>query len=700
MPDLLIEIGCEELPSSACREAIAQAPGLLTSALLDLHLNAGEAVVWVAPRRITVFAPDVADRQGGEAVAVRGPAVQAAYGEDGAPTQAAAGFARGQGVTVDQLVVRADAQSGRQFVFVDKAGADAALVDLVPDITRRVLEGLRFGKTMRWGDGVGLRFSRPVRWITAKAGTHTCVFEVAGIPAAGVSQGHRFLGGPVDVADAAEYLDALRSVSVIADHAERRAAITQGLDAAARAAGAEWSDPAGKIEEVVHLVEWPSVITGSIAEENLRLPARVLVTAMQSHQRYMPLYAPDGSLMASFLAVSNGDPAHADIITRGNEDVLDARLKDACFSYDRDVAAGLDALGARLDDIVFHARLGTLAQKRDRLVAGVADLASAVGAPDDVRATAQQAAALAKVDQGAILVAEFSELQGFAAAHYSGLAGYDDDVCTAIADQYLPEGPDSPSPSTHAAALLACAEKVDNLAGAFLIGEIPSGSKDPYGLRRAAAGLVRIALERDWDLDPIDVLAPAAQRLRAQGADLSLSDDEAVTELRGFIRDRLGYHLGQDGLPGDTVRAALACAPVGLASAAAWARGLDGLRGDPALSRVATAATRCRRIIAKSESGHEGFASAGDPGEDALAAALDACEPRVAAARDAADARQAVAAGVDLAVAVDAFFEAVMVNASDASDRARRHALVRRACDLYSNIADFGALVVAGGEGT
>ena len=698
MPDVLIEIGCEELPSSACREAIAQAPSLLADALAALHLPAGEVAVWVAPRRIALCATDVADRQSGDAKAVRGPAIQAAYGDDGQPTQAAEGFARGQGVDVAALVTRPDPDSGREFVWVDKAGEDAPLDELMPELARRVLEGLRFGKTMRWGDGRGLRFSRPVRWITAKAGGTTCVFEVAGIPAAGTSQGHRFLGGPVDVASAASYRDDLRSVSVIADHLERRATITEGLDAAAAAAGGTWSDPAGKIEEVVHLVEWPSVITGAIAPEHLRLPARVLVTAMQSHQRYMPVSAADGSLMPIFLAVSNGDPAHADIIVRGNEGVLDARLQDAAFSYDRDVASGLDELDGRLDDIVFHARLGTLAAKRDRLVAGVGDLAAAAGVQGSAGDDAAAAAALAKVDQGAILVNEFSELQGFAASHYAGLAGRSDAVCTAIAEQYLPEGPDSPSPSTEAAALVALAEKVDNLSGAFLIGEIPSGSKDPYALRRAAAGFVRIALERGWDIAPAQVFPTAFARFRGQGADLALSDDEALLEIEGFIDDRLAYHLAQEGVAGDAVKAAIAAAPGGLATTAAWARALDAHRADADVVRAATAATRCRRIIAKSDAGHGAFVSAGDPGEDALAAALDTAEPAIAAARVAGDPDAAIAAASALAAPVDAFFDAVMVNADDAGDRDRRHALVRRAEAAYAGVADFSALVVASGD--
>lgn len=698
MPDLLIEIGCEELPSSACREAIAQAPALLDAAIADLSLGTGNAVAWVAPRRIAVYAAEVAERQGGEAVSVRGPAASAAFGEDGAPTKAAQGFARGQGVEVAALVVREDPSSGREFVWVDKEGDDAPLVELVPEIARRVLEGLRFGKTMRWGDGQGLRFSRPVRWITAKAGDATVEFQVAGIPAGDTSQGHRFLGGPVQVASAGSYRDDLRASCVIADHVARREAIVSGLDAAAAAAGGTWSDPAGKLEEVLHLVEWPSVITGAIRPEHLSLPERVLVTAMQSHQRYMPMHGPDGALMPVFLAVSNGDPAAAGIITRGNEDVLDARLQDAAFSYERDRAAGLDELDRRLDDIVFHARLGTLAQKRDRLVDGVADVAAQAGAAPAAQEDAAQAAALAKCDQGAILVAEFSELQGFAASHYARLAGRPDPVCDAIAEQFLPEGPDSPVPATEAGALLACAEKVDNLVGAFLVGEIPSGSKDPYGLRRAAAGLVRVALDRGWDLDPVGLYAPAMARFRGQGADLELGDEEAMDALLQFTADRLVHHLGQEGVPQDAVRAALAAAPGGLATVAAWARALDAHRDDPALVRAGTGANRCRRIVAGSDHGLDGYASAGDPHEDALAQALERAEQAIRSARESGDAPAAIAAAEALAAPVDDFFDAVMVNADDPRERDRRHALVRRAGEAYGQVADFEVLVLKGGE--
>ena len=437
---------------------------------------------------------------------VRGPSAEAAFDGEGAPTRAAEGFARGLGVAVESLVV--DEEGGRRFVFAERREAGRPVEDLVPEVVARLVGGLRFSKTMRWGDGTGLRFSRPVRWIVAKVDERDVPFELHGLVAGGRSQGHRFLGGPVEIRDARSYHQALESVAVIADHERRRARIVSDLDAAAAEADAAWRDPGGKLDEVVFLVEWPSVATGRFDARHLALPSRVLVTAMQGHQRYFPLEGPDGGLRPAFLAVSNGDPARAAVIARGYEDVLDARLQDAEFSFERDRDAGLEALDARLGAIVFHARLGTMADKRDRLVAGVADIAAAVGADDEVGRTAAEAARLAKVDQGAVLVAEFSELEGYAAAVYARLEGVDEPVALAVEEQYLPEGPDSPLPSSAAGAVLAAAEKVDNLIGAFAVGEAPTGSKDPYGLRRAAAGLVRIALDRDWDVTPATCCAP------------------------------------------------------------------------------------------------------------------------------------------------------------------------------------------------
>jgi glycyl-tRNA synthetase beta chain len=432
-------------------------------------------------------------------------------------------------------------------------------------------------------------------------------------------------------------------------------------------------------------------------ERHLRLPPRVLVTAMQGHQRYFPLRDSGGGLLPAFLAVSNGDPAHADVITRGNEGVLDARLQDAAFSFDRDREAGLAALDARLDAIVFHKRLGTMAQKRDRLVAGVGDLADALGADQGARATAEHAARLAKADQGAVLVAEFSELEGYVAAEYARLEGVPEEVAAAVEEHYLPEGPDSPLPSGEAAALVAAAEKIDNLVGAFAVDEAPTGSKDPYGLRRAALGLVRIALDRGWDLHPRAVVASAHARLAAQEADLSVPADETVDRVFAFLADRFTYLLGAEGVGPEAAAAALGAEVGGVTRTAEWARAIQAARDSEAFGAVWTASTRLGRLARKGPDEGTPVAPGDDPGEAALGAAIAAARAPIEAAREWGDFAAALAAAVPLAEAIDRFFTDVLVNADDPGVRARRYGLVREAAGTLSRVADFERVTDGGG---
>ncbi len=695
MPDLLIEFGCEELPASACREAVAQVPGLMAQALAAARLPEREATVMVAPRRIAVFVADLPEAREGRTAEVRGPAQQAAYGPDGAPTKAAEGFARAQGVTAADLVLKED--GGRAFVYALREEPAADTAELVPELARTVLEGIRFGKNMRWGSGEGLRFSRPVRWIVAKLGDRTVEFDLHGLRAGDVSQGHRFLGTPAVIASAGAYRDALRAEGVVADHVERRAEIVAGLDAAAAETGCAWRDPGGKLEEVLFLVERPGVLVGDINPQHLRLPEKVLVTAMQSHQRYFPLERADGSLEPRFLSVSNGDPAHGATIARGNAGVLDARLQDASFSFDRDREAGLGALNGRLDTIVFHKRLGSMADKRDRLEALTFHIARDAGLSDVEIDHAVKAAALAKADQGAVLVAEFSELQGEVAAVYAALEGVPEDVCTAVREHYLPEGPDSPLPSSPVAAAVALAEKIDNLMGAFLSDEQPSGSKDPYGLRRAAAGLVRVLLHYGWDVPHGSWLTESASDIREQDTDLVLDDATAIAQLEAFIGDRLAFTLDREGVSAEACAAAQGAGLGSVVATAAWARAIDAARREDGFKRVWTACTRLVKIAAAG-GGTDAFVSAGDAGEDALASAVRAAAPDIEAARERRDLAAAISAAVPVAEAVDRFFVDVLVNAEDPAVRARRYALVGEAAGVLLRVADFPKVTDQGGD--
>jgi glycyl-tRNA synthetase beta chain len=458
MPTLLFEIGCEELPASACDEANVQLPELCRRLL-----NATPSDLYVGPRRLAVRVPDLPDQTPDEWA--KGPPLSVAFAEDGTPTKAAEGFARKQGVEVAALEQR----DGTVGVVVPGEELRAVLPARLAEIVR----GLSFSKSM-WWNGDGLRFSRPVRWLCAKLDAETILVEFEGIPSGGFSYGHRFTSGRVDIPAAEAYAEALRTAGVEPDRARRWHDIRTALDELG-----SWTDPGDVLGEVVYLVESPIVLEGRFDERFLQLPPRVVVTAMQAHQRYFPL----GENRFAFVA-NGGDP---DVVRAGNEQVLENRLDDAAFTFERDVAKGIDALAGELGAITFIAGGGSFADKTERLVRLVEQL----GGGD----ASVEAARLAKADQAAELVREFPDLEGHIGAEYARLAGYPEAVSAAIEEHYLPEAAGGPLPSTEAGKVLSAADKIDNLNVAFSLGHKPTGSRDPFGLRRAAIGLCRLAFE-------------------------------------------------------------------------------------------------------------------------------------------------------------------------------------------------------------
>ena len=489
MPSLLFEIGCEELPASACREAEAQ---LRERWLPEL----GEGIVCVGPRRVALLVSEVAEREPDRWV--QGP-------PEHLREKAASGFARKQGVTEDELEVR----DGFLGVVVTGRPASEAL----PEKLGAIVHGLSFGKSMTW-EKDGLRFSRPARWLCAKLDKRTLHIEAAGLTSGHLTYGHRFTGGEVELPRADEYLDVLRAAGVEPDQDERRRQILEGLDAIGG-----WRDPAGVIEEVVFLVESPIVLAGSFDERFLELPPRVVETAMQSHQRYFPLEG------ARFAFVANGgDP---DVVVAGNERVLEGRLEDAHFTFERDVAKGIEALAAELGAITFVAGAGTFADKAARLQELVGELGGGEAS--------REAARLAKADQAAELVREFPDLEGHIGAEYARLAGFPEGVCAGIEEQYLPDSADGALPNTEQGRVLAAAEKVDNLTVSFALGQRPTGSRDPHGLRRAAIGLCRLAVEGGLEIDVAALVARDLGLLVQQ--DASVTDDPS--DVADFVFERL-----------------------------------------------------------------------------------------------------------------------------------------------------------------
>jgi glycyl-tRNA synthetase beta chain len=713
MSTLLVEIGCEELPYKVCESVVRQLegtdkqPGLALSLLGEQRLleEGAAARVLVSPRRIAVLVDGVPAEQLAQVQEFRGPKAEVAYADDGTLTKAGAGFARSKGAAAEDVVRRV--VDGTEFVFVKVEAERRAARDVIPELVARLITGLQIPRGMRWGarpEGASeyLRFSRPIRWLVAKLDGETLSGEFYGLPLGEVSRGHRVLGGPVTIAAAADYERLLAEQKVVVSQRERERLIREGLDAAAAELGGEWSDPGGVLAEAIYLAEWPSVARGTFKDRHLRLPDEVLVTAMQSHQRYFPVRDTDGKLLHFFLYVSNGDPAAAPLVTRGNERVLDGRLDDAEFAYDRDLAEGLPAMAERLGAVVFHEKLGSVADKASRLGGLVAALAGGSGPGGNgsgasLAETLRTAARLAKADLVSQTVIEFPSLQGTMGGTFAEAGGLGEAVAHAVGEHYRPLSATAPLPTTVAGALLAVADKLDNIAGAWVAGEKPSGSRDPYGLRRAAMGIVRVALDYDLRFPLAGLLTAAVDQFELQG--LEGLDEERrtaiVEETVAFIRERLQVLLLDEGLPFPSVEAAMAAPAADLPALAARARVFAAMAGRDVFEDAVTAYNRCSALAAKDPAaGLRPVDSAlfTDDAERELFAACEAARGPLLDALQHLELESAVAAAAGLRPAVDAYFDAVLVMDKDDAVRANRLAQLAAVTGLIGRIGEFSRL--------
>jgi glycyl-tRNA synthetase beta chain len=672
MPDVLVEIGCEELPAWACEEARQQLPSLLGRWLDESRLDAAETRIHVGPRRLALLAFGLPAQRPAERREVRGPRADA-------PEAARAGFARKHGVSADSLEER----DGTLWAVVE--GSATPLDELVPDLVRGVIGGLQFSRTMRWDGG---RFARPIRWLVVKTDGDVVGVQAAGVESGETSQGHRFLGGPVRLRDAGRYLEDVRSVRVVADASERRELIESGLNQ-----GGEWIDPMGKLAEVVHLVEWPVVLEGRFAERYLAMPPRVVIIAMQSHQRYFPVVE-DGSLAARFLFVSNGS-TRPEVVIVGNEEVLDGRLQDAEFAYRRDLELGIRAMAAELDRVSFLEGSGTLADKVQRVRALAEQLSDRQSVDPETKQAVLRAAELSKADLVSGLVSEFSDLQGYAGSVYARQAGESEAVSRAIEEHHQPVEAGGALPDTEPGALLAVADKVDTIAVAFALGLQPTGSRDPYGLRRAAAGVVAITLERELELGLAELVGLSVQMLVAAGRELRRRPLEVVPDAVEFVLDRLEPVLIGEGVTVEEIRAARGAGHGAPLPVAALARALRDARGGELLASLRDAYGRCVRIAAKGEAEMAPAFDASllrDPAEHDLYASLQMTDEQLADCVARRDFACALTVAGDLVGAVNRFFDEVLVMDPDPTVRANRLKLVHNVAAALRSVGDLDQL--------
>ena len=640
MPSLLLEIGCEELPASACLEAEEQLPELAA------RLYGKEPdELYVTPRRLALLIRDLPAASPDELV--KGPPVAMR-------DKAAAGFARRHGLEADQLEER----EGHLWARIP----GKPLREVAAVRASELVRDLAFSKSMRW-NGDGVRFARPVRW-------RCLMLDDEGVDG-NRSYGRRFAHGELEIPHADAYAEALRAGGVEPDAAERRRLIVAGLDALG-----DWRDPAGKLEEVVYMVEHPTVLEGRFDERLLSLPEIVIVTAMQSHQRYFPL----GGARFAFVA-GGGDAA---VVRLGNERVLENRLEDAAFTFERDVKAGIDELAKEIGTITFAAGAGSFADKTQRLVR----LVDALGGGEASR----EAARLAKADQAAELVREFPELEGSIGGEYARLAGYPEAVSAAIEEQYLPDTAGGPLPQTEAGRLVAAADKIDNLTVAFALSRRPSGSRDPFGLRRAAIGLARLAIEADLRIDVPELVSLDERLLAEQGAELKV-EETVAHEVADFVAERLEGVLD---LPVELVRAARGSRLTELGAVAGLARALASLEPER-LETLHTAYTRSERLAGKARDEMAETVDRGllvEEAEREVADALERLEAEIAPRLEAKEFEAALDAGAGIGPPLDRFFEDVLVMAEDRAVRANRLRLLLDIRDTLGALGDFNQIPV------
>ncbi len=679
------------MPPAAAWDGARQLRDGAAAAFAVSRISTEAVRAYSTPRRLVLIAEGVVPHQEDLVREVRGPAAHAAFAPDGRPTQAALGFARAQDVPVSALERRSSAQGEYVYAIRREQGAPTArvLADLLPSLAA----GLVFPKSMRWGTG-SVRFVRPVRWLLALLGSRIVTCQFAGVPAGRRTFGHRVLHPrPITVPRAEAFEAVLRRSDVLLDPEERRQRITAEVTRAAReAGGAPIFDP-DLLEETVQLVEWPAAFAGRVAPEFLALPREVLITVMQHHQKYFAVEDAEGRLLPAFVAVRNGRTRGLETVREGNEWVLRARLGDARFFFEEDRKRPLASRLKELGGLVFLERLGTMADKSRSLEDLARRFAEVLRLSRETAAHLARAAQLSKADLVTHVVRELPELQGVIGGIYARLDGEPEPVAEAIREQYLPRGP--VLPRSEVGAYLALLDKVDTLLGALAVGLLPTGSQDPYGLRRAAHGIVAVILDRRIHLRISDLAPTIFHAYRIQEQDRQRVAIDLGRELLGH---RLRGMLIEEGISYDTVDAALAAGADDLADAAARARALWEFRRRAEFSRVYTAFDRAARILPPAFDGQIRSDGLENPAERALLDALETVRPRVRAAVEAGRYEEALSMLSALAGPVDRFFTDVLVMTEDETVRNNRLALLGGVVRLIRPIADLSRVVVGEGK--
>jgi glycyl-tRNA synthetase beta chain len=716
MPDFLLEIGTEEIPArmidDARSELVKRMAALLARESL-MKATDGKPVEdessWTAfasystPRRIAFRVSDVPTHQPDVTEQLTGPSLKVAY-KDGKPTPAAEAFAKKVGVEVSALEKVTTPKGEYLAATVTRKGRQAA--EILAEAVPKEIAAIYWPKNMYWRAGKPERFVRPVRWIVASLDSEIIPLEFAGIKAGSKSRGHRILGpDQVSIGAPSQYVETMQAAHVVVDSSQREYKIRKALDAATRTVpGARWREDAELLKTVVNLTEWPSAILGSFDKEYLSLPEEVLVTVMRDHQKYFAVEDAAGKLAPHFLAVLNTDGDPDGLIRHGNERVLRARFNDARFFWDVDNKVPFQERREMLKAVTFQKDLGSYFEKTERMerLAGhIVDRLAEAGIKID-RGIATEAARLAKNDLTAELVKEFTELQGVVGGRYAEYQGLRRGVADAIYDQYKPKSTEDSVPRTLEGAILSIADKADSIAGMFALGLVPSGSKDPFALRRQANGIVKTIVEHKLPITITVIMAEASVLYEDSQASkkFTLSNEAMWQSIDSFFRERLEFYLRDVlGLAYDVVNATLAAGADDVVDAVARAQAVAKVRPSADFESISVAFKRMKNILRQAAETNKKIAEPFNPSvlkdteEKKLAEAIPAVAAKVNQLRGSRQYEPALIEISRLRPAVDAFFDKVMVMVEDENLRAQRLGLLQTLVNEFSSIADFSEIV-------
>ena len=679
--DLLFEIGAEEIPAGFMPNILGQLKTLAETKLNDAHLPFESIATYGTPRRLALIVKGLADTSAEISERHKGPSASIAYDADGNPTKAAIGFARGKGLDVADLVV----EDG--YIYAETKTAGVPAKDIVTDMLPQLITGLNFPKSMHWGN-LDAKFVRPVRWLVALLDEEVIPVEFATVKSGNVTRGHRFLGADeITIKNAASYVDTLKENFVMVDQDARRELISKQLHdiAASKNASIVWDDDL--LEEINYLVEWPTALCGGFEESYLALPDAAIITPMKDHQRYFPLVDQDGKLLPMFLTVRNGSDHSIEVVQAGNERVLRARLDDAKFFFNEDRKKPLIDRQDGLTKIVFQEGLGNLADKTERLLTLGRVFSEECELHEDARVVLERATELAKTDLTTGMVTEFTELQGVMGKEYALLDGESPEVAEAIFEQYLPRFAGDVLPQTEAGKVLSIIDKIDNIVATFSRGLIPTGSQDPYALRRQTIGILNILLNSEWNISLRPIIVESMNLLNVP-AD---KQDELLGQVEEFITLRLKNIFLDREVPHHVIDLLLSNNELSVADAEGLVKALLANRIDKNVELV-QAFTRMYNLVKDVTYTGVNESLLKEDAERALYEMATKASEASIDAWDKNDYDAVVAVPATLVPAINKFFEDVMVMDKDEAIKANRLQLVRLAYSVMAIIGDISAL--------